>query len=66
METVLGIQPRVSSAAAGKSPDEVVMEMATTFLEQVPELLDEATGNQEHFELTAEGNMKSLSIVLLQ
>ena len=36
METILGIQPRISSAAAGKSPDEIVMEMATQFLEQVP------------------------------
>jgi len=66
METILNIQPRVSSAASGKSPDEVVMEMATQFASLVPELLDETTGNKEHFELTAEGNMRSLSIVLLQ
>lgn len=40
METILSIQPRVSVAASGKSPDEIVMEMATAFAEQVPELLD--------------------------
>lgn len=66
METILSIQPRVSVAASGKTPDEIVMEMATAFAEQVPELLDEASGNQEHFVLTEEGNMMSLSIVLLQ
>jgi hypothetical protein len=42
------------------------MEMATQFSSMVPELLDEAAGNQTHFEVTAEGNMRSLSIVLLQ
>ena len=66
METILSIQPRVSSAASGKTPDEIVMEMATDFASQVPELLEEASGNQAHFELTEEGNMRSLSIVLLQ
>ena len=66
METVLNIQPRVLAVASGKTPDELVMEMATEFATQLPELLDEATGNQEHFELTEEGNLRSLSIVLLQ
>jgi dynein heavy chain, axonemal len=66
METILSIQPRVSAAASGKSPDEIVMDMATQFAALVPETLEESLGNQEHFELTAEGNMRSLSIVLLQ
>lgn len=66
METILSIQPRVSAAASGKTPDEIVMDMATQFSSMVPEMLDEAQGNQEHFELTPEGNMRSLSIVLLQ
>ncbi len=66
METILSIQPRVSAAASGKSPDEIVMEMATQFSTLVPEMLDEAQGNKDHFELTPEGNMRSLSIVLLQ
>ena len=29
METILGIQPRIVSAASGKTPDQIVMEMAT-------------------------------------
>jgi dynein heavy chain, axonemal len=36
METILSIQPRVSVAASGKSPDEIVMEMATQFATLVP------------------------------
>ena len=49
METILAIQPRVSSAAGGKTPDEIVTEMAEQFMEQVPRLLVEAEGNQDHF-----------------
>lgn len=36
METILSIQPRVSAAASGKTPDEIVMEMATQFATLVP------------------------------
>jgi hypothetical protein len=46
METILSIQPRVVVAASGKSPDEIVMEMATQFAAQVPEMLEESQGNQ--------------------
>lgn len=40
METILNIQPRVSSAASGKTPDEIVMDMASDFANLLPELLD--------------------------
>jgi hypothetical protein len=49
METVLSIQPRISVAASGKTPDEIVMDMATQFASLLPELLDETKGNKEHF-----------------
>ena len=42
METILSIQPRISSAASGKTPDEIVIEMAEQFMEQVPPLLIES------------------------
>ena len=35
-------------------------------MEQVPEMLIEADGNQDHFITNEEGHMHSLSIVLLQ
>lgn len=67
METILTIQPRISSSSAGgKTPDELVSEMAKNLGEQVPLPLDEAKGNPDHFTLNDIGNMKSLSIVLLQ
>lgn len=46
METILSIQPRVSSAGSGKTPDEIVTEMAQQFMEKVPALLIESAGNQ--------------------
>jgi len=46
METILNIQPRVLAAGGGKTPDEMVMEMATEFAAQLPEMLDESAGNQ--------------------
>ncbi len=52
METILSIQPRISAAASGKSPDQIVKEMAKQFADLVPQLLDESKGNQELFELT--------------
>jgi dynein heavy chain len=52
--------------SGGKTPDEIVMQMADEFEAQLPELLSRATGNQEHFVTNEEGNMHSLSIVLLQ
>jgi|JI6StandDraft_1071083.scaffolds.fasta_scaffold42735_4 hypothetical protein len=46
METILTIQPRVSSSSAGgKTPDEMVSEMAKGLLDQVPLPLDEGKGN---------------------
>jgi dynein heavy chain len=37
METILSIQPRVSAGGSGgKSPDEIVMQMADEFEEQLP------------------------------
>ena len=44
----------------------MVFDMAKNLLEQVPLPLDESKGNPEHFTLNDIGNMKSLSIVLLQ
>lgn len=40
--------------------------MAELFLEQVPQLLIESEGNQDHFVTNEYGHMHSLSIVLLQ
>jgi hypothetical protein len=40
METILSIQPRISAAASGKSPDEIVLAMVDQFTSQLPLFLD--------------------------
>lgn len=40
IETILSIQPRLATAAGGMTPDEIVLEKAKDFLDNLPELLD--------------------------
>lgn len=47
--TVLSIQPRLATAAGGMTPDEIVLEKAKDFLDQLPELLDQKDGLKELF-----------------
>lgn len=67
IDAILFIQPRLALAGkGGKTVDEVVMQMAEEFEEQLPQTLSILTGNQEHFVINDQGNMHSLSIVLMQ
>lgn len=66
ISTVMNIQPRVSSAAGGKTPDELIIEKCTEIQEQLPELLDRAEGKKELFKNDSKGLLPSLSTVLLQ
>ena len=44
VETILSIQPRVATAAGGMTPDQIVLEKAKDFLENLPEELLQANG----------------------
>lgn len=66
IETVLGIQPRLQTAAGGLTPDEIVLEKSKEFLDNLPELLDQKTGLKELFIQDSQGLIPSLSTVLLQ
>ena len=44
VETVLGIQPRLATAAGGVTPDEIVLEKSKEFLDSLPELLEQKDG----------------------
>ena len=66
VNTVLSIQPRVSTAAGGKSPDEIIMEKCAEIQEQLPLLLDKAEGKKEMFKTSAKGLLPSLTTVLVQ
>jgi len=42
--TILSIQPRVAGGGGGLTPDQIVLEKQREFLEQLPELLEQADG----------------------
>ncbi|KAL4470156.1 hypothetical protein ABPG72_009081 [Tetrahymena utriculariae] len=67
IETVISIQPRVStSGGTGKSQDEIVMDLAKDLESRLPALLDKNTGNAELFKKIDAGSLPSLTTVLLQ
>jgi len=63
--TILSIQPRVSSAVLGKSPDELIIDKANEFLSLLPKLLVKSMGKKEMFKENKAGLIPSLSTVLL-
>lgn len=63
--TVLNIQPRVSTAAGGLSPDQLVIAKATEIEEKVPEDLALEMGKKELFKLI-NNLLQSLTTVLKQ
>jgi len=44
VDTILSIQPRVAGTAGGLTPDQIVLEKAKDFLENLPELLERVNG----------------------
>lgn len=66
VETILSIQPRIASGAGGMTPDEIVLEKAKYFLDNLPELLNPKEGLKDLFVQNAQGLIPSLSTVLLQ
>jgi len=64
--TILSIQPRISTAAGGKSPDEVIVDKANELLASVPKVLIKSMGKKEMFKENKQGLIPSLSTVLLQ
>eukprot|EP01017_Pseudomicrothorax_dubius_P032020 TRINITY_DN4149_c0_g1_i2.p1 TRINITY_DN4149_c0_g1~~TRINITY_DN4149_c0_g1_i2.p1 ORF type:complete len:516 (+),score=137.71 TRINITY_DN4149_c0_g1_i2:106-1548(+) len=64
LETILSVQPRDSAGSGGKTPDEIVEELATTLQERLPAIL-----KRENEKPKAEGeefNLDSLEICLQQ
>ena len=49
VNTILSIQPRLSSGTGGKTPDEIVMEIAIDLKKQLPTKLDRANGKKDLF-----------------
>ncbi len=66
MSTLLSLQPRSGGGGAGKSSDEVVVELATGFEGQLPGILNEDDAGPTTFTIQGNGLMSSLAICLTQ
>jgi hypothetical protein len=64
MDTLLSLQPRASGGAAGKSPDEMVIDLADSFEEQLPKILDHDEAGPTTFVIQANVLLPSLDICL--
>ena len=66
MDSVLSIQPRATSGEGGKSPDNIVAEIAEEIEKQVKPAMDVDDAFTGLFDRTESGQLKSLSVVLGQ
>jgi len=66
LDTVLSIQPRATSSSGGKSPDQLVAELAVELAASVAPVLDMDEAAEGLFDRTDTGQLKSLSVVLSQ
>jgi hypothetical protein len=66
VNTVLSIQPREAGAAGGKSPEELVEDLAEDILGRVPKLLSIDDARPELMQTNDEGLLPSLTVVLMQ
>lgn len=66
LDAVLSIQPRLSGGSAGKSPDDVVSELAAELHAGLPPLLSRDEAALGLFDRTETGQLNSLSVVLGQ
>jgi dynein heavy chain len=67
IKTILDVQPRLASAGGGRTPDEIVEELATMIQEKLPrEPLSLDDAKESTFDLDAQGRVQSLSTVLRQ
>ena len=65
VETVLSIQPRISSSGGGPTPEQMVLDRINNLKASIPELLDKEQGKKELFK-QHNGLYASLTTVLLQ
>jgi dynein heavy chain len=66
VNTILDVQPRLSSGSSGKSNDEIVYELADSILSKLLDKLDIEQANPLMFEPDDKGRLNSLTTVLTQ
>jgi len=62
LDTVISVQPRISSGGGGKRPEELVSEMAENFLGRVPGVLKKKEAHAETYKQTPDGGIVSLGV----
>jgi dynein heavy chain len=66
-ETLTSISPAGASAGSGKSPDEIVTEMAAEINGRLPKVMDmKGEQHPETFAITADGSMNSMGVFIGQ
>ena len=66
LANILSIQPRSSGSSAGKTPDQIVQELASDYEKRLPENINRLQGKKDLFKLSPGGLLESLSTVLVQ
>ena len=62
IKTLVSIQPRASGGAGGKSPDELVLEVANDILSRLPPVFDKEAAHPATFAKIADGSVNSLGV----
>eukprot|EP00746_Dinoflagellata_sp_MGD_P154845 gnl/MRDRNA2_/MRDRNA2_85065_c0_seq4.p1 gnl/MRDRNA2_/MRDRNA2_85065_c0~~gnl/MRDRNA2_/MRDRNA2_85065_c0_seq4.p1 ORF type:complete len:4104 (-),score=817.24 gnl/MRDRNA2_/MRDRNA2_85065_c0_seq4:76-11610(-) len=62
LDTVMKVQPRISSGGGGKKPEDLVAEMAEEFLRRVQELPKKKMAHAETYKPTEEGGVISIGV----
>jgi len=62
LDTVISVQPRMSSGGGGKKPEDLVTEMAQAFIGRVPDQMKKKDAHAETYKKTPEGGIVSLGV----
>jgi dynein heavy chain len=60
--TVVSVQPRIAGSGGGKTPEELVSEMANTFLTRIPKMPRTRDAHPSTYEKTPDGGVVSLGV----
>ncbi len=60
------MQPKAGGAAKGKTPDEIVFDLAGSILKSLPLPMDKEKAKPDLFDLDDKGRVNSLTTVLVQ
>lgn len=62
LDTVVSVQPRISSGGGGKKPEEIVADMAQEFLQRIPDAVKSKMAHAETYKKTPQGGIVSVGV----